>query len=715
MADDSVVTTARETTPPRDAEPSREWDAFPSRTRLELVAAEPEAGRLSEDLVDPFVSLGNRGRFSRTLAARVAGPQGGTVRELALKIQSDDYPIAELPGWSNPDVDAQWREQYVLWNQAAAGGAAPALVDVLPTAADGGATLLPPTLYCKKRRAFFTTPCPQCGAALETCRDDALLDRHGLPTYARSLERFLHCPRCRDEGRKSKFYSMILTDPTLRSRAPVGEQSDLYVALARLAREGGPIPCAGCANVPACYPSDERAAGEVLRLLTPLSFYDYRCLPLERLHFHYDEFAARLGGRRDGADRAPSTGTRRLRRYLFEDDPRGKLPLEILRLKLSLFTQLVTAVSTLHRSTGLPHLGLSPENVMVELQAAPTGLPQFYGFRTRLLGIGTARRRLAGSSPAELAVPLLEPPPVRDAAFAVAIRPEAKSVHAGVFAPASTSAAPGDLLSVAGQLTSDAFDLRTLSPKDAVEVTIRQGRPLPLSLEFLANPTPDGPNRATLRSAPFRAEPALAQQLRSLIGQQPLRATFVVHPCLHAPYDLQSLGLMLFTTLVVNERQPTPVVVETARSLADGIAQFRRQHPDAQPEQVAEFASRQLRQAEAGGPFDPRQMFDRPPAEGVGGLGPFWHAALVFGLRALSQAPGFGFCRGQDDFDPAHPEGPADHLLAELQILGHNIDAELLGMQGKRQEIAEAIDGVREELRPKLSRQSSGQSGRMGS
>src|ERR1051326_1686402 len=297
MADDSVVTTAPAPLSQPAVGATEAWSAFPPGTRLELVTVESGEGRSHEDFVDPFVSLGERSRFSRTLLARVAGPNGETVRELALKIQSDDYPVAELPDWSNPDVDEQWREQYALWTEAAAVGAAPTVVDVLPTAPDGGAPLLPPTLYCKKQRAFFTTPCPECGAPLATCRDGALLEQQGLPRYDRSLERFLYCPRCRDEGREARFYSMILADPTLRKRAPVGEQSDLYVALAHLARAGGPLPCAGCANVPACYPTEPSAPSEALRLLTPLSFYDYRCLPLERLHLHYAEFSALLGGK----------------------------------------------------------------------------------------------------------------------------------------------------------------------------------------------------------------------------------------------------------------------------------------------------------------------------------------------------------------------------------------------------------------------------------
>jgi hypothetical protein len=710
MTDDSVVTTPRDAAPEVASSPGKSWRAFPDGIGLDLVLADAGGGRSHEDLAEPFVTLGHRGRFSRTLLARVVGPGGGCVRDVALKVQSDDYPIAELPGWSNTDVEQQWRDQYRLWVAAGAAGAAPAIVDVLPAATDGGAPLLPSTLYCKKRRAFFTTPCPECGAPLDTCREDLLLESHGLPRYDHSLERFLYCRTCQTEGRPAKFYSMILADPTLRSRAPVGEQSDLYRALARLAREGGPLPCAGCANVPACYPQEDRAAGEVIRLLTPLSFYEYRALPVERMSLHYDELAALLGGKDPkGAVTTSSTiGVAPSRRYLFEDDPRGKLPLEILRLKLALYTQLVTAASSLHRATQLPHLALSPENVMVEMETPPVSLPRLYNFRTRILGVGTARqRRFDGLDAAGLAVPLLEPPPLRDSTYAAPALPGTGTAHGGLLAISAVSATGSGPVTIEAALTSDAFDLRALSAKDAVQVVVRQGRPVPLSLEFLANPKPQTTTRVTMRSTPMAIDSSSAQQLRALVGQPALRATFYVHPCLYAPHDLQSLGLMLFTTLAANEEQSPGEVVTAVRAVAAAIGQFRTDHAEASAEEISDAASRRLQRLEAEGPLAPRHLFHRP-SEASGSdsqaLSTFWHMALMLGLRALVQVPGFGFCRRHDDFDPAHPEGTADHLLAELRILGHNLDAELLDMQGKRQEIAEAVARVREQLRARRSR-----------
>jgi hypothetical protein len=680
------------------------WTAFPVGIRLELVVVEPPAGLSAADLLEPFVALGNRGRFSRTLLARTVGPTNGVVREVALKLQRDDYPLADLSGWSNCDVDNQWGEQDRLWRVAAASDAAAAVVDVLPRPADGGPCRLPATLYCKERRAFFATPCPECGARLETCKENGLLEQHGLPRYDDSLERFLYCPACRAAARPPRFYTLILSDARLRERAPVGEQTDLYRALRRLACEGGPLPCAGCAHVPSCYPADG-STGNVTRLLTPLSFYEYRCLPLERLHLHYDDFARMLGGRQlDASARlamSPADGSAPLRRYLFEGDPRGKLPLEILRLKLILFSQLLSAVSNLHRTTQLPHLALSPENIMVEIGAARAGLPSFYNFRARLLGVGKCRRRrFDGLDTSALAVPVLEPPPVRDAAHAAPLLTVSQTPSSGSLTLRSAAPVGPGRMVIEGELASDMYDVRTLRTKDTVHVTVRQGRPLPLAVEFLAHPGEQRGATVVVRSAPVHIDDTTAQQLRTLSGQGAIRATFAVYPCFHVPCDVQSLGLLLFTTLLTNTTHTPAAIAAEVRGLGERVGDFARQHPEASADELWHVALGALREAETDGWLAPSQLVDLPSEHrGIPtGLGSGWRAALMLGLRAFTQVAGFGFCRGHDDFDPAHPEGPVDHLKADLDILGHSIDAELLAMHGKRREITEAIDRVRRSL-----------------
>ena len=701
MAEDSERAQQGEdaTARPARAQPDpagAQWQAFPPGLRLELVYASPPPGKRYEDLAEPFVALGERGRFSRALAARAAGPAGETVRELALKMQSDDYPIGSLPAWSNADVDAQWDEQYALVRSAAAHGAAPEVVDVLPVGTGAGPPQLPPTLFCKLQRAFFAAPCPLCGGALHVCRDNTLLEAKGLPRYDGSLERFLYCTTCSGTA-DHRFYTLMLGDPSLRQRAPVGEQTDLFPALARLAREGGALPCYGCSNVPACYPAG--GAGDAVRYLTPLSFYDFRCFASERLDLHYDEFTAAIGGKQGVIAPSVGQGRGRIRSFLFEHDLRGRLPLEILRLKLLAFTQVVAAVSALHRATRRPHLGLSPENIMVRLGGPAYGLPILYRFDVRLLGIGTnLHRTLEGLDDARLAVPLLITPPFRDNTFASTLLASSAAVQEGMLSIAALSKGENDEPIIEGELRSDAFDVSALTPKDALHITVRQGRPLPLTVELLANPTRVDAAVVRVRSAALRADAGQIRQLEALVGQGPIRAAFTVYPCLHAPCDIESLGMLLFTTLATNAEQGPAAVGRAARALSQGLLDFRKSHPDAGGEELAGFVREGLQRTASEGPLAPRHLFHDPqrfPEEAAGALDGYWRAALVLALRALTRAPGFGFCRAHDDFDPAHPEGPADHLLSELDILGHGIDEELLLMQGRRREMSEAIRRVR--------------------
>jgi len=132
----------------------------PENDALALDLVDPPPGRSLVDLVDPFVTLG-RGTFSRTLLGALEGPRGKLVREVAITLQSDEYPLlSEEAAITCDAIDRGWSRKVALLEETAERTLrGPALVEVFGREA-GEPALLPPTLFCKQRRAFFRSVCP---------------------------------------------------------------------------------------------------------------------------------------------------------------------------------------------------------------------------------------------------------------------------------------------------------------------------------------------------------------------------------------------------------------------------------------------------------------------------------------------------------------------------------------------------------------------------
>src|SRR3990172_5425998 len=114
---------------------------------LRLALADPSSGRERADLVDPFLALGDRGPFSRTRLGAVVGPQGTPVLEVAVKLQSDDYPLlSEGAGITNAHVERSWQHEAQLVDRVPpVGSGLPVPVEVLGRR-PGEPGVLPPTI-----------------------------------------------------------------------------------------------------------------------------------------------------------------------------------------------------------------------------------------------------------------------------------------------------------------------------------------------------------------------------------------------------------------------------------------------------------------------------------------------------------------------------------------------------------------------------------------
>ena len=110
------------------------WPFHAAHPQLRLVAAEPPAGMEPEALADPFVTVGDRGGFSRVLLADVVGVGDAPLLRLVVKLQSDEYPFTpEGAGVTNPDVEAAWRREADVLARCAPAAGIPAPIEVLCT------------------------------------------------------------------------------------------------------------------------------------------------------------------------------------------------------------------------------------------------------------------------------------------------------------------------------------------------------------------------------------------------------------------------------------------------------------------------------------------------------------------------------------------------------------------------------------------------------
>lgn len=373
----------------------------PGGLRLELV--HPDGVLEGRD--DLFATLSDTGRFARVFLARACfGPT--PLRLMALKVRRST-PRTGDGAPTNAAVDERWEREVATLRAAAS----PEVVRFLDpgTEEDRGR----PVTFCRKVRRTFHPLCPACFGPLRDCRDDALLQSAGLPTYSEGSVRYLACAACAPNG--PVFYS--------ESPAPEGATADVR-SPARLARDGAAIlrasvsadtrdrldrefPCYSCEHRDECYSEGLDASTPIPAesLLVPFSFHDLQAIPMEVLALGYGEFADLLGGAdwsfvRARAVTEPGAAGRESALapldaalaspllWFYRSDRTGRFPLEILRLKLALFGQAARGVRGVHEASGRAILGLSPASVMVEPGTSGGDLPVLWSFRAKVIDVG---------------------------------------------------------------------------------------------------------------------------------------------------------------------------------------------------------------------------------------------------------------------------------------------------------------------------------------
>ncbi len=645
------------------------------------LAVDPAAERSSA--ASPFAQVDRDEWTGRMVFGRLLGPGRGSIAELVLEIETDEAASGAVPGWTNVEREALWERRWRETLAAAELGIAPRVVDWFGRR--DSVPRLAPILHCREAGDLFAALCPRCSGPLGTCRDDSFLAEQGLPSFSGAGERFLYCVSCAANGEPAGVFEIMPTNASRRDNAQRARSApELYAEFRGLLSGQSALPCIGCEGVPECYP-ESGEVGAVVSRLTPLSFQDFACIPYERFHFTCTRFARALGGS-ESCLSLPSEESAEQRdpgrRYLFEADPEGKLALEIFRLKLLLFEQAVEQSARMHREFKRPHLGLSPENVVVAIRRS-VGVPLFYSFSTYLVGFG-------GSVPIELAgsdIDLFKSVDGRNSSEErlgdstdLSITDVVASESGGYMVEAALPAA----------LVRD----RRLGAMDLLRASIRQSRPFPLSLDLVGVCTTAGDaSQGRFRSTEVSLDRPSAEYLSEL--RTPLKAALSLTRSSHVTDDVRALGALLVEILFANAPSGASSAVDAVGELAKEL------ESSADGGDLDQLALQGLRQLESAGTLARRHLVERPEEWGQGaGEIPdaFWIGGLKIALRAMVQAPGFGICRGRDDFDRDRPEGPAERLRVEVSMLAHKIETELLGLVTPKTIIDKALRRVRAEL-----------------
>lgn len=632
---------------------------------------------------EPFVRAGTEPGRTRTWLAELRSDTGAVLDRLVLKLPGGEREEALFPGddlVSNGELEAEWAALHAdLLRLVGAAGGLPELV--LPaTGPDGRPPLLPPLFFCPTAGRLFPIPCPRCGGALQTCRDDALLTAAGLPPYTTTAARFLACPACPEqaepkEGDGPRFWTG--TPEEARGLPAAGSLDDLRRALKDARKRPG-----GCPDTP--------AAGWIVFNLHDEPFLITRMAPVP-----FDDFVARLGGAgEEGQEESAGAGT------LFAAEGSGIDVVEILTLKLAAFLQTVQALRQHWLLLGRPHLDLQPEHLAVEPGPRGGFLPDLWSFRVKLLGPSPGRTaRLAPGIEVPLPPAVPRAPfaarPVRDARLAAPSSGELLIERVlSEKTPEKTAEKGEESWRIEGTLLDPHGFYPPPGPRDWVQIA--WPRDLFGSLRTSAarvdpRVAPQSVEMAVI-TEPLPLDPALAKRLGRTGGFRVPGVRYRIYPLLGVPEDLWSLGVLLLRLVLVNDGQALSALEPLLEALPQGPASELK-GPRRSIEKVLAGALESAPQRLAKENLFHRAI-DRTPGRPNALPDDLWNRVLLLALRLAARGPYFGLTQdpgGTVAWNEANPAAHLDEVLAEGEDVLRQLSAILFQRQLVHAEIREVI------------------------
>lgn len=607
---------------------------------------------------EPFLRAGTEPGRTRTYLAELRSDTGAVLDRLIVKLPGSEREEALFPGdepLSNGELEAQWAAAHAdLLRLVGTADGLPELV-LPPAGPEGRPPFLPPLFFCPTAGRLFPIPCPRCGGALHTCRDDALLTAAGLPPYTTTSARFLACPSC---------------------GVPEGEGPQLWAGTAEEARGLPAVRSLDELRV-ALKSTDTPPAG-----WTVFNLHDEPYLITRMAPVPFDDFVARLGGGAEGEE----AGT------LFAAEGSGVDAVEILTLKLAAFLQTVHALRQHWLLLGRPHLDLHPGHLAVEPGPRSGYLPDLWSFRVKLLGPSPGRvARLAPG----IEVPL--PPPVPRAPFA------ARSVRdARLAAPSSGELLIERLMAEKDEgvwrIEGTLLDPHGFYPPPGPRDWLQIAWPRDLFGDLRTSVARVDPRVApqsvemAVITEPLPLDPALAKRLGRAGGFRVPGLRYRIYPLLGVPEDLWSLGVLLLRLVLVNDGQSLAALEPLLEAVPQGAASELK-GPRRTVEKVLagalEAAPSRLSRENL---F--HRAIDRTPGRPNAVPDDLWLRVLLLALRLTARDASFGLTPepgGTFAWNEANPAAHLDEVLSEGEDLLRQLSAILFQRQLVHAEIREVI------------------------
>jgi hypothetical protein len=377
----------------------------------------------------------------------------------------------------------------------------------------------------------------QTGAYWQLCRDEGILQSHGLPPYAGSLHRYLYLP---DLGSETPLVPVTEEAPTNDRTRPLAEICPNHAKLIPF------NPAAGLLLVTKHYAMDLEG---FLDLLGGADLHPESSRPAHVIDVHPDP------GRDGGAIHYPG-------RLFFEAQGKYSRLIEVFHLKLVLLSNLVASVHAVVRCVQQPLLNLSSESFQVEVDRSPGPLPFLWTACPRLVEPGHALAMHVGATDLTYyASPLLG--------------------ETSVYRPAVTSLAAGGRALVRIRKTpSESRTTATVEGTLATQERLELGESdlvilqLPLAsgpLSLCAHAKRDSALAADeyrFRTLSRSLDDGQIEAIRSAQGVPLPGVPYEVIQPLSSPCDLYSLAIVAIRTLLVGRGTSLPIAVDEMLSLA---------------------------------------------------------------------------------------------------------------------------------------------------